>query len=114
MVGESWAQHLGNIGRHDEAIAEQKRIVAAKIADMDETSSGADAGWGELILGTIAKQAGDRALTCESYASAEARFTKADAAGRLVAFHQAFLPGLRASVALCKAGRPLSEFKPLR
>ena len=45
---------------------------------------------------------------------AAARFTKADAMGRLVAFHQAFLPGLRAVIALCKAGRPLSEFKPLR
>ncbi len=114
MVGETYAQHLANVGRFPEAIAEQKRIVAAKIADMDETSSGADAGWGELILGTIAKQAGDRPLACESYTSAEARFTKADAAKRLVAFHQAFLPGLRASIILCKSGRPLSEFKPLR
>ncbi len=114
MVGESYAQHLANVGRFPEAIAEQKRIVAAKIADMDETSSGADSGWGELILGQIASKAGDRALTCESYTSAEARFAKADAMGRLVAFHQAFLPGLRAALALCKAGRPLGEFKPLR
>lgn len=114
MVGETYAQHLANVGRFPEAIAEQKRIVAAKIADMDETSSGADAGWGELILGTIAKRAGERQLACENYTSAEARFTRADAAGRLVAFHQAFLPGLRASIALCQAGRPLSEFQPLR
>lgn len=114
MIGETYAQHLANVGRFPEAIAEQKRIVAAKIADMDETSSGADSGWGELILGQIAQKAGDRTLTCESYTSAEARFTKADAMGRLVAFHQAFLPGLRASIALCKSGRPLSEFKPLR
>ncbi len=114
MVGESYAQHLGNVGRFDEAIAEQQQIVAAKIADMDETSSGADAGWGELILGTIAKKAGRRDLTCEAFTSAEARFTRADQAGRLVAFHAAFLPGLRASVELCRAGRPLSEFGPLR
>jgi serine/threonine-protein kinase len=114
MVGETYSQHLANVGRFKEAIAEQQRIVAVKVANMDETSSGADAGWGELILGTIAKQAGDRALACENYASAEARFTKADAAGRLIAFHKAFLPGLRASIAMCKAGRPLSEFKPLR
>ena len=46
--------------------------------------------------------------------SAEARFTKADAAGRLIAFQQAFLPGLRRTVDQCKRGRPLSEFKPLR
>ena len=112
MVGETYAQHLGNVGRYAEAIAEQKRIVAAKIADMDETSSGADAGWGELILGQIAQKAGDRALTCESYISAEARFTKADAMGRLVAFHQAFLPGLRANIVICARGG--STFGPLR
>jgi len=112
MVGETYAQHLGNVGRYAEAIAEQRRIVAAKIADMDETSSGADAGWGELILGQIAQKAGDRALTCESYISAEARFTKADAMGRLVAFHQAFLPGLRANIAICTNGG--STFGPLR
>lgn len=112
MVGETYAQHLSNVGRHAEAIAEQKRIVAAKIADMDETSSGADAGWGELILGQIAQKAGDRALTCQSYISAEARFTKADANGRLIAFHQAFLPGLRANIAICANGG--SAFVPLR
>lgn len=112
MVGETYAQHLGNVGRYVEAIAEQKRIVAAKIADMDETSSGADAGWGELILGQIAQKAGDRALTCESYISAEARFTKAEANGRLIAFHQAFLPGLRANIEICAKGG--STFKPLR
>lgn len=113
-VGETYAQHLSNVGRHDEAIAEQQRIVDAKIAFMDETSSGADAGWGEMILGMIARDAGRRDLACASFISSEARFAKADAAGRLIAFHQAFLPGLRASVDLCKRGRPLSEFKPLR
>jgi serine/threonine-protein kinase len=113
-LGETYAQHLSNVGRHDEAIAEQQRIVDAKIAFMDETSSGADAGWGEMILGMIARDAGRRDLACASFISSEARFSKADAAGRLIGFHQAFLPGLRASVDLCKRGRPLSEFGPLR
>lgn len=114
VVGEAYAQHLGNTSRFDEAIAEQRRIVEAKIADMDETSSGADAAWSEMILGLIARQAGDRDLTCESWANAEARFSNADAAGRLVAFHAAFLPGLRANLELCRSGAPLEEFGPLR
>jgi eukaryotic-like serine/threonine-protein kinase len=114
MVGESYSQHLGNTDRFKEAIAEQRRIVDAKIADMDETSSGADAGWSEMLLGLIAKQAGDRSLTCESWQSAEQRFSKAEAAGRLVAFHAAFLPGLRANLDLCRKGRPISDFVPLR
>ncbi len=113
MVGETYAQHLANVGRFKEAIAEQQRIVADKIASMDATSSGRMQD-GELILGTIAKQAGERTLACESYTSAEARFAKAAMEGRLVAFHEAFLPGLRAAISMCKAGRPLSEFKPLR
>lgn len=114
MVAETYSQHLGNVGRFDEAITEQKRILASRIADMDETSSGAHAGWSELILGQIARQAGDRALACQSYAGAEARFAKADAAGRLIAFHQEFLPGLRRFIGYCQDGRPLKDFGALR
>jgi serine/threonine-protein kinase len=114
MVAETWAQHLGNTGRHAEAIAEQKRILAARIADMGETSSGVHAAWSELMLGQIARQAGDRQLTCDSFAGAEARFTRADAAGRMIEYYRPFLVGLRANIAQCKAGRPLSAMGPLR
>ena len=113
-VGEAYSQHLANVGRFKEAIAEQQRIVDARLADMDETSSGADAGWSEMILGIIGREAGNRELACKSFESAEARFTKADAAGRLIAYSQGFLPGLRRTVGQCRAGRPLKEFKPLR
>lgn len=113
-VGEAYSQHLANVGRFKEAIAEQQRIVDTRVAELDETSSGADAGWSEMILGIIGREAGNRELTCKSFESAEARFTKADEAGRLIAFHQAFLPGLRKSVGLCKDGRPLKEFGRLR
>lgn len=114
MIAETYAQHLGNVGRFDEAIAEQSRILAARIADMDETSSGVHAGWSELMLGQIAKQAGDRALACQSFIGAEARLAKADAAGRLMAFHKAFMPGLQARIAICRAGGPLSSMAPLQ
>src|SRR5690606_8273035 len=57
MVGEVWSQHLGNTGRFEEAIAEQRRIVDAQLNEMDETSSGADVAWSQMILGLIAKQA---------------------------------------------------------
>ena len=113
-IGEAYAQHLRTKGRFKEAIAEQQKIVDARIAEMDETSSGADVAWSEMILGMIARDSGERELACSSFTSAEARFTKADEAGRLIAFQQAFLPGLRRTVDQCKRGRPLSEFKPLR
>jgi len=114
MVAETWAQHLGNVGRHAEAIAEQRRILAARITDMDETSSGTHAAWSELMLGQIAKQAGERQLACTSYAGAEARFLKAEAAGRLIEYYRAFLPGLRAILDACDAGTPVSKFPRLR
>ena len=113
-VGEAYSQHLANVGRFTEAIAEQQRIVNARLADMDETSSGADAGWSEMILGIIGREAGNRDLACKSFESAEVRFTKADAAGRLIAYTQGFLPGLRRTVAQCRAGRPVKEFTALR
>jgi serine/threonine-protein kinase len=114
MVAESYAQHLGNVGRFAEAIAEQKRILASRIADMDETSSGTHAAWSELMLGQIARQAGDRELTCTSYINAEARFAKADAAGRLIEYYKSFLPGLRANIAVCRSGGPISAMRPLK
>lgn len=114
MVAERYSQHLGNVGRFEEAIAEQKRILAARIAEMDETSSGVHAGWSELVLGQIAMQAGDRGLACQSYTGAEARFTKAEAAGRLIEFHREFLPGLRKFIGLCGEGTPLKDFGPIR
>lgn len=113
-VGEAYSQFLANQGKFKEGIAEQQRIVDLRIAEMDETSSGADAAWSEMILGIIARNAGERDLTCRMFASAYERFTKADKAGRLIAYQQAFLPGLRKSVELCKAGRPLKEFGKLR
>jgi serine/threonine-protein kinase len=114
MVGEAYAQHLANVGRFDEAIAEQQRIVAAKIADMEETSSGADAGWGELMLGGNAQKAGRPDLGCSAFKDSETHFANAERLDRLVEFHKTFLPNLRANLAKCAQGRPLSEFLPLR
>jgi serine/threonine protein kinase len=114
MVAETYSQHLGNVGRFDEAIAEQQRILAERIADLDETSSGVHAAWSELVLGQIARQAGNRTLACEAYTGAEARFAKADAAGRLIEFHREFLPGLRKFIDFCRDGTSLKDFGPIR
>ena len=67
-----------------------------------------------MILGIIGRDAGIRELACKSFESAEVRFTKADTAGRLIAYTQGFLPGLRRKVGQCRAGCSLKEFKPLR
>ena len=113
-VGETYSQHLGNLGRFDEAIAEQQKLVDIRVAEMDETSSGASAGWSEMILGQIARQAGRRELACKSYESANTRFIRADGMGRLIEFQRSFMPGLKRFVDNCKNGVPLDDFGRLR
>jgi serine/threonine-protein kinase len=111
-AGETYAQHLSNTDRHPEAIAEQRRIVEVKRAA--KPAPDADLAWSEMILGLIARKAGNRALACETWTTANDHFTPVEQAGQLIAFHAAFLPGLRTNVDVCKAGKPLSAFVPLR
>lgn len=116
-ISEAYAQHLSNTGRHAAAIAEQRRIVAARqalLAGGGEERPSADMAWSEMILGLLARRSGDRELTCSSWRSAQARFLGVQAEGKLIPFHAAFLPGLGANVERCDAGRPLSAFGPLR
>jgi serine/threonine protein kinase len=117
MSGELYAQHLGNIGRYADAIAEQRRIIEERkrrIGGVTNEKVGADLAFSEMMLGTIARKAGNRALTCEMFTSAEGHFAPIEAAGNLIAFHSAFLPGLRANLERCRTGQPLSSFGPLR
>lgn len=108
-VGETYAQHLGNNKRFPEAIAEQKRIVALKAA---KGKPDADQAFSEMILGLIASKAKDRALTCESWTTANTHFTEQEKLGKLLPFHAAFLPGLRRNLEICASGG--SNFGPLR
>jgi eukaryotic-like serine/threonine-protein kinase len=116
-VGEAYAQHLGNIGRFPEAIAEQRAIIAtkeARFAEYKTSAAQSRLAWSEMILGQIARQADDRALACEYWQKADANFTVVEKAGMMVAFYAAFLPGLRDHVARCKTSDPLSKFGELR
>lgn len=117
MSGELYAQHLSNVGRYEEAIAEQRRIIEERkrrIGGLTNERIGTDLAFSQMILGTIARKAGDRALTCDMYTSADAIFTPIDKAGNLIAFQAAFLPGIRANVERCRNGEPLSAFQPVR
>lgn len=118
-VAETWAQHLSNVGRHAEAIAQQQAIVDDRLKAFEDYNgpdggTGADVGWSEMILGLLARKAGDRALTCSTWEKANAHFTPVEQAGRLIEFHAGFLPGLRKNLELCRAGKPLADFGPLR
>lgn len=116
VVGESWSQHLANTGRYAESIAAQRAVIEREKARSarDGGSTGVNVAFSEMILGVNARKGGDRATACEAWTSAERRFSRIEATGRLVEFHAAFLPGLRRNVALCAQGAPLSAFGPLR
>lgn len=67
-----------------------------------------------MILGLIARDSGDRELTCTSWRESETLFLALKARGELLGFHESFLAGLRENLEQCDAGAPLSEFGPLR
>jgi eukaryotic-like serine/threonine-protein kinase len=116
-LGESLAQHLSNLGRHTEAVAAQRKVVDDEwtwIEGKTDGRTGGDLAYNETILGLIAKQAGNRALACESWQKADSHFTPVEKAGNLVGFYKAFLPGLRANLKVCRNGGPISAFVPLR
>lgn len=113
----AYAQDLSNRGRHSEAIAVQRGAIAkvsAKIGPDRRLNAVADLGWGEMMLGLIARKAGDRALTCSSWVRARALFEEIERRGELNGFHAGFQPGLKANLELCARGAPLSAFKPLK
>ena len=114
-MDEALGQDHANHGRFVQAIAVQRDVVrrAAEIAlSARTTRSVANLGWSQMILGLNGKKAGDRALTCDAWSRAEARWASVER--DLQEFHAGFLPGIRANLKLCAEGKPLSEFKPLR
>jgi serine/threonine protein kinase len=111
-AGETFAQHLSNTGRHAEAVDEQRRIIKSKLSAKEAPD--ADVAWSEMMLGLIGRKAGNWDVACEGWIAADEHFTPVELRGELIAFHAAFLPGLRYNVDVCREHRPLSEFGPLR
>ena len=116
-VDEAYAQDLSNRGRHADAIAAQKAVVAAQLGKLTPEKRANALGslaWSQMILGVTGRKAGDRALACEGWTEAEARFAELERREELLGFQAGFLPGLRANLKLCREGAPLSAFGPLR
>lgn len=116
-IDEAYGQALANLERFDEALAIQRSVVdraTRKLAAERTPTAIGDVGWRNLILGLNARKAGDRRTTCDAWTVAEARFVENEKLGKLQGFHAGFLPGLRANLARCRAGAPISAFTPLR
>lgn len=115
-IGEGLSQNLRDHDQFERAIALQREVVAGRrrARDIGQPRAEADLGFSLAILGVIARDGGRHALACESWREAEARFAALAARGRLMGFHAAFRPGLRANLAVCAAGGPWSALGPLR
>lgn len=116
-IREAESQWLRDQGRFADAIARQREVVAARERALTpERRAGALSGlaFSNMILGLIARDAGNRALTCESWRSAESLFSEVERRDELLGFFAGFLPGIRANTAKCEAGRPITDFGPLR
>lgn len=117
-IDEAYAQDLMNQTRYVEAIAAQRTVVEGREATLrrvgDTASAIGDLAFSRSIMGIIARQARERDLACDSWRRAEQGFLALQARDELVGFHASFLPGLRANLERCDAGRPVSEFQPLK
>ena len=115
VAAEALAQDLANRGKYAEAIAAERDVIAREKARLlrDGGGRGITLAYSEMVLGTIGRAAGDRALACSNWQSAEARYARVDKIGKLVAFQKTLLIGLRKNVADCAAGIALSNMKPL-
>ena len=116
-IGEAQAQWLRDQGRFAEAIAAQRQVIAEHqklLAGKRSANTLSAHGFSHAILGIIGRDAGDRTLACDSWRQAERDFADLQKRGTLLGFYAEFLPGLRANLAKCAAGKPISEFGPLR
>jgi len=116
-MDEAWSQHLGNLGRFDEAIAAQQGVIRLREAAIERVgrsaSSVADLAFSQATLGVIARKAQNRALVCSSWAAAEQAWDEAARQGELPGYHANMRAGVQRNLALCDAGRPVSDFGPL-
>ena len=116
-IDAAYAEDLANRGRYPQAIAAQREVIATvtkRLKPDRRVITLSDMGYQTMMLGVIGRKAGDRALACDSWRSADALFREIEGKGKLLGFHAAFMPGLRGNLKLCAKGRPLAMFKPLR
>ena len=106
------AQALSSQGRHADAIAMQREVIA-----LYEAATGpkrlatplnrlANA---EVTMGNIARAAEDRALACASYKAARSHMAELEARGELFGFVERHREGLDANIERCARNAPLSE-----
>ena len=111
---EGLAQNYRDHERFDEAIALQRTVLALRRANIGSDRNArrvADLGFSQMIMGIIARVAGNRALACESWTASSTTVGELERRNQLAGYMKDFVPGIRDKTALCAAGAPLSAMK---
>src|SRR3546814_8935918 len=66
-------------------------------------------GFSQIIMGTIARDAKKRDLACSAWRQAVRDFPDLEKRDELLGYYKEFLPGLRANVTKCDAGRSVGD-----
>lgn len=109
------SQSLSGKGRHAEAIAVQREVLAlyGALAARGKAPARGRLVLAHVTMGNIAQRAGDRALACRSYAAALARIDALAAQGSLLDFVASYRAGLRDNLASCRRGAPVARLAQL-
>lgn len=113
---EAQAEFYSNIGRIPEAVALQRAIVAdraAKVGPDRQARSVSDLAYAKAILGTIHRKARDRASACASWGEAERLMAELAGRNALSGYVADLRAGVQANIRRCRAGDPVTAFRPL-
>lgn len=117
-IKEGLAQNLRDHDQFAAAIALQREVLALRRANIGpdrKAKAVGDLGFSHMILGLIARDAGNRDLACENWTAAADTFGELVRRDQVAGYVKTFLPGLRVKKELCAQGTPLSGLKaPLR
>lgn len=110
------AQSLSGRGRHREAIALQRGVVAFHMAQARRHPS--DAGGNQLVtarvvLGNVAIRAGERALACGNHRAARMELAALDRRGAAMGFVAAYRTRLDANLSRCARGVPVTAMETI-
>jgi eukaryotic-like serine/threonine-protein kinase len=110
------AQSLSERGRHNEAVALQKDVVAFHTAQAKRQSSdsaGNQLTTAQLILANIAIRARDRALACEATRAANQALADLDRKGGAMGFVATYRTRLAANQARCVRSEPVAAMETI-
>ena len=114
---EAQAEFYSLQGRHPEALSAMDemidRVTARDPRYVDKAHPSRDLTYSRAILGSIYRRAGNRAEACANFAEAAERMSVLRKANQLPGYIEGLEPGLKANLAKCRSGAPVSAMGEL-